>query len=209
MTLREISYLVLEIIRNSFVVDDERIDHRLIDNLVKTKRVDYINKYYTGNKSNISDNLSQRFDITFEVSDIGNVSSVEEIPSIVYKDGIPLIKRIYNTGSVNEIPFTYVSFNELPMRGNGRFNQNIVFASMDGGHLYLKSKNFGYRLIESAYINAVFNDPEDVPGFNPETSDFPIDYDGIEYIKKDLMNSDLRFMLQMPSDEVNDADGKV
>ena len=64
-------------------------------------------------------------------------------------------------------------------------------------------------MIDSAIMWAVFEDPTVVTGFSVEEDDYPIDLQGIDFIKESMYKLDISMFMNGRPDEVNDANGKV
>lgn len=216
MTLREISYALLELIRNTFIVDDERIDSRLIDVFVKNKREEFIK-----NKSRISghnEQLRQTMWIDMELDTTNHqpavLVSTNSTPNFIENRHGLLIDEIRGENHM-AYPFTVVPFSRFRFSGNGVANTNTIYASVHGSKLYLTSKDAGFKVIEKVKLEGVFAEPLEVldasgnPQLTTETGDYPIDGEIFNYIKKEILKGDFAFMLRLKSDETNDASGEI
>ena len=83
MLLREITYSILELIREGSIVDDERLDVRLISKLVQAKRLEYIKSLADTNKI-LAEDFYQYFDL--------------DIAGKLFPDAITLIVQLCATG---------------------------------------------------------------------------------------------------------------
>ena len=132
-----------------------------------------------------------------------------ELPKIIASKVGRVIDNISVPETIGTIDFTYVSPKRLPVVGNGKYNHNLVYASISEDYLLLKAKNDAFKLITNCEIEAAFEDPTEVDGFNDEIDDFPIDIQGFEYIKKIMFKEDLTYFLMGESDLSNNADGEI
>lgn len=208
MTLHEMASALMLLLREGSVSDDEKLDIRLLKDLIKSKRSEYIAKTSKPGYG-ISNNATQDYFVNFELSPKGELISTTEIPDIIHGVGGPLIREITSNDRLDIYPFTYVPIGRFRFSGNGKYNQNMLYATIMDSHLYLKSKNDAYKLITSCYIDAAFEDPLDIPGFSDELDDYPIDNQGFEYIKDAMFQKDLSYFVAGESDLTNDADGEI
>lgn len=216
MTLRDLSYAILEIIRNAHIVDDERIDIRLLDQFINTKRSELISK----NNMYDAHNEDLRQSMQVDLSDYSSTNaqhvlrSDNTLPTFIVDKYGPLIDEIRGLDH-SAYNFTVVPFDRLRWCGNGFFNQYNIFASMHGKRLYLKSKDESFKLIGSVIIEGVFNNPLEVLDENgdlqitPESGNYPINGELFNSIKTEILKTDISFMLRQVSDEINDADGEI
>jgi len=110
---------------------------------------------------------------------------------------------------VDEYPFTVVNKTALRYSGNGKFNSNIIYVAYDNDKLIFKSKNEDYKNLDKASVSAVFSEPEDVPGFDIETDEYPLDLEGFNYCYNRITSEELKLWLRDVSDETNDSDGNI
>lgn len=210
MKLKDISYELLLLIRGGYISDDERIDTRLIDKLVDQYRIEYVGNLQRVNKS-IPESYNQTTNIVLTLTDRGTYKSLESsdsVPKIPFGKFGPMIAGLYSP-YVDEYSYTMVGRNQLRFSGNGKFNQRIIYFSYFDGRLVLKSKESAYRIVSDVDLTAVFSNPQDVPEFDVELDDYPIDEDGVNWIKEQFLKLDAKILMGQFSDEVNDASGEV
>lgn len=223
MTFNEISYMILEGIRNNHIVDDERLDLRLIKAWVNLKRAQYIRNQRSANPNGrLNLNLYQSLPVVVEVNtliDQGNypyasavenskiVQSTSVIPPVLEDKNGPIIYTIEST-DLMKLPFSIVDYDYMRVAGNGKFNTSLIFASIRDNKLYFKYNIF-FDTYTSVVFKAIFEDPRLVTGFNDETSTYPASLGLIEYIKNAVYEIDAKIMMSLPSDESNDSDGTV
>lgn len=223
MTLTEIGYMVLETIRSGHVVDDERLDKRLIYDWVDLKRAQFITRSMTNNPNNrLNLNFYQSMDLTLvntDLTDAGNYPYVssgyedteifiseETVPPIIEIKSGPLILSI-ESEDLMKLPYTLVSFDQLRWAGNGKFNTSIIFTALRDHKIYFKYNEL-LDTYDSVVLRAVFENPRDVTGFD-EDSDYPISGDLLESIKNAALEVDVQVFYNSKSDEVSDSSGKI
>lgn len=223
MTLQEIGYLVLETIREGNIVDDERLDMRLIYQWIHSKRAQFIKRARSTNPNNrLNHNLYQSLTTGVTVADVtaaGNypyadattqstkiVVSDETIPPILEDKSGPVILSI-ESEDLMKLPFSIVSFDHMKVAGNGRFNSGIIFTSYRDNKVYFTDNVF-FNTYDTVVIRAIFEDPTDVEDFT-ETSEYPITQDLVEDIKNAVYTTDIKVFMGSTSDEVNDASGDI
>ena len=223
MTLQEIGYLVLETIREGNIVDDERLDMRLIYQWIHSKRAQFMKRARSTNPNNrLNHNLYQTFTTDVTITDVtaaGNypyadattqsykiVISDKTIPPILEDKSGPVILSI-ESEDLMKLPFSIVSFDQMKVAGNGRFNSSIIFTSYRDNKLYFTDNDF-FDTYDTVIIRAIFEDPTDVGDFT-ETSEYPITQDLVEDIKNAVYDIDAKVFMGSNSDEVNDASGDI
>lgn len=210
MTLQEISYSVLELLRQGHIVDDERLDIRLVEDFVVTKRAEYLRDSLDKGVI-VSENSKQFLNFAVESFDDGNstiLKTVDTVPTFLNTRSGLKITDITGTDTTSYM-FSYVNYNHFKFVGNGRFNQSIIFVTYKDGYLYLKSKNDDFKLLDEINVSGILEDPRKAPNFSSTDDDFPIDYDGIEYIKNSIVRGDFRMFLAGVEDEVSDSSGQI
>lgn len=211
MLLRELSYAVLEIIREAHIVDDERIDLRLIDELVHLKRAKWLRSYLDTSKP-YPETSVQSFSTAVEIYSTNNAAILRTsntIPKPLDSRFGSMIQEIYSPVNLTSYPLSVIPFDRLRYCGNGNFNSNVIFASYREGYIYLKSKNEGFKVIDSIGIRGIFDNPTDVPGFDSNADEYPASSDLLDFIKTDILTEDIRKLLLGKADEVNDATGDI
>ena len=210
MTLQEITYSALELLRQGHIVDDERLDSRLIEDFVITKRAEYLRNILDKNWG-VSENTKQFLNLSVESYNDGNstiLRTTNEVPSFLNTKFGLQITDVTGTDTTSYM-FSYVNYNRFKFVGNGKFNQSIVFVTYKDGNLLFKSRNNAFKLINSINVSGILEDPRKASNFDESEDDFPIDYDGIEYIKKAIIGEDFRMFLSGVEDEVSDSSGEI
>jgi len=224
MTLNDIAYMVLEGLRNNNIVDDEKIDLRLIKDWVDLKRAQYIKNERSQNPNNrLNLNLYQKLPVSVAVVavvDAGDypyiddsrqlyqiVESTTTIPAIVEDKEGPIIYSL-ETQDLMKIPFSVVSYDYMRFAGNGKFNSNLIFGSVRDNKVYFKYNTF-FDTYTDVVLRAVFENPRDVAGFDDTSDEYPANVGLIEYIKNGIFDKELKVILATPSDITNDASGEL
>ena len=224
MTLTEISYMLWEIIRAGHIVDDERLDIRLLNDWVDLKRAKFIRQEISKNpNSRISLNVYQTLPLTVSiesVTDAGNypysnnttqlyeiVESVETVPSIIESKSGPMILSL-ESQDLMKLPFSVVDYEHLRFAGNGKFNSNIIFGALRDNKIYFKKNTF-FDTYTDIILKAVFEKPSEVPSFDPDIDRYPLDFNIIDYLKNAIIDEDINKFLRGLPDEVSDSSGEI
>ena len=224
MTLTELSYMCWEILRAGHVVDDERLDIRLLNDWVILKRANYIKNDLAKNpNSRISLNAYQPITLTTSVSNVTDagdypyinnttqlykiVKSTTTIPPIIETKTGPVILSL-ETEDLMKLPFSVVDYDHLRFAGNGKFNSKIIFGAIRDNYVYFKY-NSHFDTYTKVILRAVFEDPTAVPGFNQDTDKFPVDLSMVDYIKNGIVTEDLNKFLKGVTDEISDSSGQI
>jgi len=224
MKLNSIAYMVLEILRGGNVVDNERLDIRLIKDWVDLKRAQYIkNELNTNPNNRINLNLYQTLPVTVDITpvvDAGDypfansttqlyeiVESTTNIPAILEGKNGPMIYSLESEDKM-KLPFSVVDYDYLRFSGNGKFNSGIIFGALRDNKIYFKY-NEQFYTYPNVKLRAIFENPRDVAGFDEDTDEYPANLGLIEYIKNGVLDLDLRMFLAARSDENNDGTGEI
>ena len=84
MTLHEMASALMLLLREGSISDDEKLDIRLIKDLIKTKRAEYI-AMLKGSRGEVSSNNMQHFKVDMELLTNGILRSTEKLPKIIAK----------------------------------------------------------------------------------------------------------------------------
>jgi hypothetical protein len=210
MTLEKIGNALLELLRQGHVVDDERFDIRLLYDFIVTKRVEYL-KTVIDRGQGISENVKQSLDLSVESYDDGNstiLRTIEKVPSFLNtRSGLSITD--VTSDDETSLLFTYVPYNHFKYSGNGKLNQSIVFITYKDGYLMVKSRNNAFKLMNNIKVSGILQDPRNKPNFDNSIDEFPIDYDGFEYIKSAIVGQDFKMFLSGVEDEVSDSSGEI
>lgn len=222
MTLNEISFAILEMLRAGHVVDDERLDIRLIKDWIDLKRAQYIRNQLTQNpNSRLNLNLYQTLNVTLSVVTVTDnadypysndttqlykiVESSTSIPAILENKTGPIIFSLESQDKM-KLPFQFTDYDYMRFAGNGKFNSGLIFGSIRDNKLYFKYNTY-FDTYTTVVLKAVFENPRDITGFNDDTTEYPANAGLIEYIKNGILGMDAKSFILNPTDETNDASG--
>lgn len=113
-----------------------------------------------------------------------------------------------------DAPFKLVSYAEAAVAGNGKFNQNMIYAFLNNGRVYVISKNNDHKYLKYINIRGVFEDPSaagvfnDCSGSSCYTNDsrYPVNSWMLNYIE-DYVVQHFIGKFQVPVDNSNDSKG--
>jgi hypothetical protein len=132
--------------------------------------------------------------------------SVREIPITIHYRGEPGgFTRLGPADRLN-INYRIVTQDRALVSGNGKFNQNQVYAFMDGNHIVLISKSNIHKSIQYIHAKGLFNDPiaayEFVNGANSYDWDFyyPVSNALVNDMKKIIISENFQLVM-VPMDD--------
>ena len=227
ITLNKLTYDLLELIRGN-ITDDDELDLRQIEYWIHNQRALWLKNEMSRFRS-IDDDLVQDLGcVEIELADASSCTAFPVGCSIlrtkkIIPDTIDLHHKsaITRVGPVNSVQraFSFVPYNRAIFSGNGRFSKETVYAFLLNDRMYLRfnDNNELAKSLTEINIRGVFEEPTEVADFtNPDgtpcyskNSKYPVSRSMINYMKAEIVKSDLRFKLMAPSDSVNDGDGKV
>lgn len=210
MLLEDITNAILEIVRAGHIVDDERIDLRLLDQFVKAKRAIYTQSLVDGGKS-IPEQFAQYLPITLIASTTDPLTvktTTSEVPKMLSSRFGPVILEVAST-RLQEFPYRVVNNSYFRVAGSGKFNSKFVFVTYRDDKLLFKSQNIQFTQLSSCLVKAILEDPTKFPNYNELTDDFPIDMQCFDYIKDEIIKTDIRLLMAGISDEVSDGSGEI
>lgn len=224
MTLREITYdLKMELQRNH-LSDDSRLSNRRIRFWIKSKRYDYIkkreNKRHTRSPQiiqNLSPLETEIIDISLDPVNLpvgfSIIRTKEEIPQTIYFN--ELDDGIQSVGSIDQLQnfFTYVPYRDAHLMGNSKYNENEIFAFLLNGYMYIFGKEQYIKALTYLNVRGVFSDPMDLSNYTDQDGnkifsvdhDYPFHEDMWEYMKKELVQTNVETLYKVPTDTTNDA----
>lgn len=199
MTLNGYAYEVWEIVRKK-IVDDDEIDIRLIIQLITDQRklaisnaINKGNKAPDGSDSSSGSGYDGGWDsyvqsmsldlslVTCPPEDNPCVEQAKlwksntEFPETLSLGRRPAIIRVAPCSGdcVIKGPILFASHDRARFVGNGRFNNNQIVGYIRDDHFWIMTKD---TLVDpfTVCIDAIFEDPTKVPGFDPDTDEFPV-----------------------------------
>jgi len=219
MLLSEVTYAILDIIRGGYISDDEKLDIRLIETFIKSKRAEYIQQYVEPGKP-LPEHFYQYCNSTSKSllsnpSDTIKIYKLIGLPKVVFSRNGPIIMEIseadniYKGVALDASPFKLVNNYAFKYSGEGRFNGNWIYVTYKGDTLYMKSKGTKLPTINKFSIKAVFEDPETITAFDCNVHDYPITIQAYEYIKEQVLATDLKIFISVKSDTESDSSGEM
>jgi hypothetical protein len=153
---------------------------------------------------------------------LGNCSLLrtkDKIPDTIERHGADLITRVGGPNIMSP-GFSYVDYQTAVVSGNGRFNQDVIFAFLFDGYMYLmqRSATISFTGIEKINIMGVFADPTIVSQFkncdgtscfDDDDSAFPIAEWMITYLQTALISQYLGADTIVRTDESLNAKSDV
>jgi hypothetical protein len=220
MLLKDIADLLIEEARNAHVINDERIDPRLLRDFIMLKRATFI-KTHLNDRQFVELNTLQTEYLTLSAYDsslertgtdalsLGNlILRTAEVPKMIeYRIG-PAVYEI-SLPDILSKTIQYVPFDRLRWCGNGVVNKHMLFAAFYDNRFYVKSNSEIEKPLKYLILTAIFADPTEVSTFDETTDDYPVNLHMIEYMKNAIIKTDIRNILETRSDEKNDSSGLI
>ena len=162
MTYREVTYLILDLLKQSS--DDSYYTQEHILFLVSKIRSAILKQTYSNIKKEIPESNYQTICLDLEPPAIAGESceggsylrSQQEIPSILTIGNTQIYPVDYYQGEI-----TFVSRERMRYVGHNKWLQNIIYASLGpDSHLYFKSSNPQYLYMEKAKMTGIFEDTD-------------------------------------------------
>jgi hypothetical protein len=221
LTLNQIRFQLRQTI-NAYS-DDIDLDYRLLDAYIQNKRVKwFVNTYnkftstipsvYYQTISCLEVELVDSSECCDELTGCYVLRSVEQIPQIMSLSDGEVIARVSGLGIDNK-SYNIISQFRIPYWGNSRYNQTAIGVTYINNYLYLFSKDpIYYPQIEKVTLRAVFRNPMEAGRFiscagTPcwsEEDPYPLEERLWEWMKQDILASDLNLKLKVPRDNSND-----
>lgn len=114
--------------------------------------------------------------------------------------------------------YNYVSREQAPFSGNGKYNSNMVFFFKSDDYLYAKyaEDNLKVNIPIRLMVEGIFENPHEVDTFNDTIDniwdgidDYPISMRFIEYIKGAILETDFSKLIVMPTDTNNNDQNDI
>jgi len=219
MLLSEINYDLLEVIRDFSIVDDERISQRLLTHWVNNQRALFI-KRSLDKGEDLGDNLLQTEVGTLTITDSSLSTNLNSYKKVLRTSNlIPPTIELKHSNAVLEVSspdilegaFSLVPFDQFRWSGTNKFNSKQWFVAINSGYYYVKSgiNNTTPFTLSKIYIKGVFQNPTEISTFVETTSNYPINRNILEYLKVEILKTNILALLKLPSDENNDGSGEI
>lgn len=162
MTYREVTYLILDLLKQSS--DDSYYTQEHILFLVSKIRSAILKQTYSNIKKEIPESNYQTICLDLEPPAIAGepceggsyLRSQQEIPSILTIGNTQIYPVDYYQGEI-----TFVSRERMRYVGHNKWLQNIIYASLGpDSHLYFKSSNPQYLYLKKAKMTGIFEDTD-------------------------------------------------
>lgn len=223
-TLNEITYDLLSVLRDGGlnIKDDEGVTLRQIAFWVRGARASLIRQQLSKRQS-ISDNIVQTLSC-LDVSQIDAstccdfttdcyiVRTNSRIPQVIESNQVDLITKV-GPMHVSERGYTLIPYARAPFWGSSMFNKDRPAAFLHDGYVYIMNSDF----IDKISVQGVFEDPTELATFNncdsvpcyTKDSRYPVSAHMIDTMKKMIIDTNFRVMLQANVDKTNNAESSV
>ena len=223
-TLNELGYELYELYRATGKVTDS-IDIRLFKDWIKQARATF---------------LKQRFDEPMSIIDEANVQDLGAVTFIKVDSSLATqtsgkymmrsstripntINRRGNIGTFTRIApadmlekrFNFVSYDRALVSGNGKFNNNDIYAFVNDGYMYLISKTNIHKYITSVNIKGVFINPQDAYNFRygagtwNDDMEFPVSQSIVMDMINAIMDKKFKLIMTPLEDKVSNGTDDV
>jgi hypothetical protein len=223
-TIKEIVYDLKNIIRGGLQSDDEMISDRQIEFQVNSLRAQYIRQDVNKRRS-ISDNIKQVIHC-LEVETVPAytcglpdsciiVRSKEKIPNAIETSHQDLITVIGPTGILST-NFHMIPYNRAPWAGNNRYTKRMTFAFLLDSFVYVLGPEA--EMLEKIKVEGVWQTPRDIEkytmedgtsSYDAEIEEYPLSTSMLDLIKQSMITTNLQPLIQMPTDNTNNAKSDV
>ena len=217
MTLDEIAYNLLNLVRGGRSNHDEHISLDQIKFNIKHYRAMFIRRDYAKNGFNsrhVEQDLGCVDIIPVDASKCCNIETdcpvyrtKQELPKTVRYNFEEAITHVGDVTGIGTIPM--VNSNTIQWLPYDKFTKGKMKAYMINNYLYI----YNAQGIESINIRGVFEDPQDVSEFNECAAggcyddaihDFPISMDMLQQINQGILGGELSLLSGSFSDTKND-----
>lgn len=222
-TLNEITYDILETVRNNHISDDIDIDKSQIVYHINNQRALWIRNEYNKPGRKIDPSLIQDFGclklIEVDSAECCEITSEcvilrteKQLPNFIDLHDGPAITRVGPVSKVN-IPFNFLSREQAILSSYNKFFKGVS-AFWQNNYIYLIITNNNWLLLDYINVRGLVEDPTKLSSFKCADSEdmcfsydkeYPISSWMLPYIKEPIMLQILN-TLKIPHDKVNDGD---
>lgn len=222
-TLNEITYDILETLRNNQISDDVDIDKSQIVYHINNQRALWIRNEYNKPGRKMDPSLIQDFGclklIEVDSAECCEVSTdcivlrtEKKLPNFIDFHTGPAITRVGPVNKIN-VPFNFVNREMAILSVYNKFAKG-VFAFWQNNYIYIIVTNVDLTFLEYLNVRGVVEDPTKLADFKCANSEdacfsydteYPISNWMLPYIKEPIMVQLLN-TLKIPKDITNDAD---
>jgi hypothetical protein len=221
VTLNQLTYDLINIVRGGKVSDDEAINKRQVEFWIHNTRAQLIRQDLMKKRS-ISSNIVQTLGcVEVEEVDLSSCCNItigcpavrtkKQIPNPIELDAKDLITRV-GPLDITAPAYNLIPFQRVPWVGNEPYTKHLKKAFWYDGYIYLIGD--GVDMLKMINIQGVFADPTEVKGFwncnnnsNCYTDDsaYPISQHMIETMKQMILQTDFKIAMQTPTDQQGDG----
>jgi hypothetical protein len=227
MKLNKIIFDVRTAIKDT--VDDQKFSDRYITFLYGIKRSKYLRNDANNLQRTIDNSTLQKFCIEMEEVSINDCNFEAECDTIMRtKTKIPVPLELHLKSAITEVkpstkitkPFNFVLRDRAIWSKYSAFPQSIYAFLDTDNYVYLVSESETVKLIDCITITGIFEDPLELqnyrnccgcttpkPCFNEDETEYPLQSHHIDSIRLEIIQN-LIGTIQLPSDEINDANDK-
>ncbi len=224
MTLNELTYELLMLLRNNKLTDDENLDSRLLERWIVTQRALWL-KRQASNRAFKPQQLIQDLGcVEIEIADPADCCNITskcsairttvEIPrTIITHDG----DGITRVGPIDRLQddYMYVPYNRSGWAGRGYFNASAIVSFRLDDYIYVVSRSDDdyFKYLEYISIRGLFENPRDVEVFNRCTggscfsadAEYPIGEDIWVFMKDQIVKGNFGILSNALTDRTNDS----
>lgn len=224
-TFNEVTYDIMEILRNSNLSDDTDLSERQILYHLDTQRALWIRNEYNKPGRTIDPFIEQDLGclklIEVDPAECCEVTTgctvlrtEKKIPMTIELHAGPAITRVGPVNKINK-PFSFTEYQKAIFTYNGKYGKNIVTAFLLNGYIYVLINDINMQTIEYINVRGVFENPRDLDAFKCSDDacfsyddEYPIHGWMIPYIKEQILKQ-FGIAMSIPKDEVNDANENI
>jgi len=212
------------VIRQQNLYDDDQLDDRLLKDWVNNQRALWL-RNEMNKQRNVDEQVIQTLGCEpLEVADRTSCPSyLTGYHVLQTSQDMPKTIELNNGDGIIEVapvdklsyPFSYIPLPRFRFSGNGRFNENIIFAARYEQRILVMSKgdqSFA-RYLRYLRIRGVFEDPEAVASHTHEDgsacytdeNEYPMNRWMWNYVREEILKVNFKELITAPTDKVNDA----
>jgi len=220
VTLNQLVYDLINLLRGGGTTDDDMLGRRQVAFWIINTRALLIRQDYDKGRT-ISDNIIQTIScLPVEQIDASMcpciitagcniMRSVSQIPKPIETAQKDLIIRI-SPPVINQRPYSLINFHRSLWIGMNKYTRHGGKAFYKDRYIYLMNVDPSVSFVS---VDAVFEDPRELANYNAcnnapcydDNSNFPISRWMVELMKKMIVDTDIKVLLNTPSDMKNDA----
>lgn len=221
MTINQLIFNIRNLIRDA-KHDDYKISNRQIEFIINYVRAKLIRQDISKGRT-ISGNIIQDLgNVKLVKVDKSNSSITTGLPILRTEQKIPKpLELEYNdaityVGGIDKLsPFQFSTKSFSNWQEHSKYGNKNKFAYYYDGYMFIKNCDISLKYIN---IAGVFENPREVSKFksptgsscyDPDIEDYPISGNMIQALSKIIMSEDLRLLLTLPEDTVNDGNSEV